>query len=329
MIKRVSSSQMMSSITPKTNKNSYTKLSDVLVDLSVRETPKVVRRLKLVGDPYEYTEFNEMQPMPNPNNDPALRYKTVKVPFPDSDTNKMITRIGHLDPDKCPWRKLGYTPITRYAQNCFERQEDGSWKVKVLKGGKTIFKPIALEQLSRMSDEDLDDDDPKHFGTRVSPCVRITATNTGMAPPKSVEYSVSFDPKSTTITDEMIEDLRKCGEPSAEDLAVERNGYIKDAKNDKSMPEWEDFFAYGYPLHVIFKHTPVKSNDFETVTVAKKQVAVVEEDIEPDLPSVKSSNNDDDEDDTPVVSKSSKKPAPKPVVVEEDEDEEDTLGWMQ
>jgi hypothetical protein len=332
MVRRVSSSQLIASSPQKTMSSSFPKLSEILVNLSVKDSPKVVKRLKLVGDPYEFTEYIDKKYVPNPGNDPALKGKTQRVPFPDADLNKSFNRIGHEDPDQCPWKKLGYIATTQYAQNCFERQEDGSWEVKILKKGKSIFKAIAMEQLDRLNNEDLDEDDPKHFGTRVSPCVRITATATGLEGPKSVEYSISYDPKSTSITDEMIEMLRKCGEPSAEDLEEERVEYNKAAKRDNTLPMWEDFFAYGYPLHKIFKHTPMKSNNIETVDAPKKNVVVEEEEMEADLPPVSKASNDDDDDDFAIVQpKSVRKAAPKPVVVEndDDDDEEQSLGWMQ
>lgn len=325
MIRRVSTSNLIASNPQKTSSSNFPKLSEILVNLSVKDNPKVVRRLKLVGDPYAFTEYIDKQYVPNPTNDPALRGKTVRVPFPDADVNKSFVRIGHDDPEECPWKKLGYIATTQYAQNCFERQEDNTWEVKILKKGKSIFKTIAMEQMSRFTDEDLDEDDPKHFGTRVSPCVKITASATGLEGPKSVEYSISYDTKPTTISDEMIEQLRKCGEPSAEDLAKERTEYNKMAKNDKTMPEWEDFFAYGYPLHKIFKHTPIKNSEVETVSTVKKN-SFTDEAIEPALEPV-SVSNDDEDDEVPVV-KPSKKSAPKPVVVEEEDDEEESLSWI-
>lgn len=335
MVRRVSSSQLVASTMPRASYDNTNKWYEHLVNLSVKDNPKVVRRLKLIGDPYCFTEYVDKQYVPNPTNDPSLRGKTVRVPFPDADVNRSFNRIGNDDdPANCPWKKLGYISTVQYAQNCFERQEDGTWEVKILKKGKSIFKAIAMEQMSRLTNDELDDDDPKHFGTRVSPCVRITATATGLDGPKSVEYSVSFDPKSTTITDEMIEQLRKCGEPSAEDLKKERDNYIQAAKEDSSMPEWEDFFAYGWQLNKIFKHTPVKT-EANTAFANKK----VEEDISPDLedmdftPKTKTISKSvvelDDEDDfvaTPV--KSVKKSTPKPVVVEEEDDEDGDLGWM-
>jgi hypothetical protein len=134
---------------------------------------------------------------------------------------------------------------------------------------------------------------------------------------------------TVVLTDEMIELLRKAGEPSPEDLKEERAHYQQDAKNDPFMPEWEDFFVYGYPLHKIFKHTPIKGTEVETATAVKKKV--VEEDIEPDLgykvspPKTKAPVVEDD-DDEPVVAKTAKKSAPKPVEVEDDD--EDTMPWM-
>ena len=324
MIRRVSSSQLLASTPAKTASNSFPRLSDILVNLSVKEQKRVTRKLKLVGDPYEFTEFIDKQYVPNPNNDPALKGKTVRVPFPDADVNKSFNRIGHEDPSQCPWKKLGYISTTQYAQNVLEKQDDGTWVVKILKKGKSIFRDIAKEQIERYNNEDLDEDDPKHFGTRNSPCVRIVAEATGLEGPKSVEYTVSYDPKSTYITDEMIELLRKAGEPNPEDLAKERNEYNKLRKSDAYMPEWEDFYTYGYPLHKIFKHTPVKNSDIETATATKKHSSD-DEDIatEADF-TIKPPKTVAAVEEEPVVTKTVKKSAPKPV----SDDDDDSMGWM-
>jgi hypothetical protein len=331
-IRRVSSSQLVAPVAQRNSSNNFPKWSEMMVNLSVKEQKKVTRKLKLVGDPYEFTEYVDKQYVPNPDNDPRLKGKTIRVPFPDADVNKSFTRIGNDDePTNCPWKKLGYISTTQYAQNCLEKQDDGSWVVKVLKKGKSIFRDIAKEQIDRYTNEDLDDDDPRHFGTRNSPCVRITAEATGLEGPKSVEYKVSYDPKSTYITDEMIEQLRRCGEPSPQELADERASYIKDAKTDPYMPEWEDFYFYGYPLHKIFKHTPIKNQKVDAITAELKD-EFADEDIQPDLdakPVVKSKQVEEDDDAGYTVkpAKAAAKPAPKPVVVE-DEDDDDSMGWM-
>jgi hypothetical protein len=323
--KRSSAQQILAGATVKPQGNSYPKWSDMMVNLSVKEQKRVTRKLKLVGDPYEFTEYVDKQYVPNPTNDPALKGKTVRVPFPDADVKKSFTRIGNDDdPANCPWKKLGYISTTQYAQNCFEKQDDGTWVVKILKKGKSIFRDIAKEQINRYNDPELDDDDPKHFGVRTSPCVRITAEATGYEGPKSVEYSVGFDPKSTYITDEMIEMLRKVGEPSAEDLAEERQNYNKDRKSDPSMPEWEDFYLYGYPLHKIFKHTPIAGTEIETAKASAKHV---EEDIEPDVKGYHVSPPKSAPVEEVAEKKPVKKPTPPPPPVE-DEDDEDSLGWM-
>jgi hypothetical protein len=322
--KYASSQQILAGATAKPQGNSYPKWSDMMVNLSVKEQKRVTRKLKLVGDPYEFTEYVDKQYVPNPTNDPALKGKTVRVPFPDADVKKSFTRIGNdEDPANCPWKKLGYISTTQYAQNCYEKQDDGTWVVKVLKKGKSIFRDIAKEQINRFNDSELDDDDPKHFGIRTSPCVRITAEATGYEGPKSVEYSVGFDPKSTYITDEMIEMLRKVGEPTAEDLAEERNSYNRCRKSDLSMPEWEDFFLYGYPLHKIFKHTPISGTETETVKAATKHV---EEEMQPDVKGYHVSPPKSEPVEEVAEKKPVRKPTPPPPPVEEDED--DSIGWM-
>ena len=324
MVRRVSASQMLiEKPTSTASRNSFPRLSDILVSLSVKDTPKVVRRLKLIGDPISFKEFTDKVYVPNPQNDPALKGKTMRVPFPDADVNKSFTRIGHDDDSECPWAKMGYIFTYQFAQNCLERQEDGSWEVKVLKKGKSIFKAIAKEQeFRRQNAEDDDDGSSAHFGTRTSPCVRIIAEATGKEGPQSVEYTVSFDPKLTTITDDMIELLRKAGEPSAEDLAKERANYEKDRKNDPSLPEWEDFFAYGYNLAQIFKFTAPK-NLTQTEKVVATPKSFEDEDIAPDIPSGYSVS-------PPVEEKPKAKPAAKATVKAEPvaEDDDDDLDWM-
>lgn len=325
----------------------FPKLQDILVNLSVKDSPKVTRRLKLIGDPYMFHEFTDKVYVPNPDNDPELKGKTMRVPFPDADVNKSFNRIGHDDPDQCPWRKQGYVFTTQYAQNVLERQEDGTWQVKILKKGKAIFSEIAKKIQGNYEDEEWEgEDDARHYGSRVSPCVKITAKATGKQPPLSVEYDVYFESKNVVVDEDMVELLRKAGEPSAEDLEQERKSYNTARKSDRYMPEWNDFFAYGYPLHRIFKHTPVKGDalpslapqakDSYVVKPAKKVVDPVVDDEEDVLYVAKTPTKasgpiivDDEDEVFPTPKPKVAKAAPKPVVVEdEDDDDEDSIGWL-
>ena len=354
---RVSASQMLASSPARTSSNSFPRLSEILVNLSVKEQKKVVRKLKLVGDPYAFTEYIDKKYVPNPTNDPGLKGKTVRVPFPDADLNKSFNRIGNDDnPEMCPWAKLGYISTTQYAQNCFEKQDDGTWVVKILKKGKSIFNKIAQDIAENYNDDTNDDGDGRHYGTRSAPCVRITAEATGKQPPLSVNYTVAYDKKPTYIDDVMIELLRKAGEPTPDDLINERKSYEYDSKEDPYMPAWEDFYTYGYPLNKIFKFDAIRSDEeTETVSVPAKQ-KYVEAEIEPvvDFALTKKARPVQEDDDEPVVPvkptrakvvveeeedddagyqvKPPVKAAPKrlPVTIDEDEDDEDgsTMGWI-
>ena len=78
-----------------------------------------------------------------------------------------------------------------------------------------------------------------------------------------------------------------------------------------SMPPWEDYFAYGYPLDKIFKYQPPRTDDNEVAVVAPVKPKYQDVDAEPDIEPVK------------AVKAAAKKPA-KPVFEDdEDEDEED------
>jgi len=251
---------------------------------------------------------------------------------------------------------MGYVGVTQYAQNVLEMQEDGSWTVKILKKGKSIFNKIAQDIAENYNDDTNDDGDGRHYGTRSAPCVRITAEATGKQPPLSVNYTVAYDKKPTYIDDDMIELLRKAGEPTPDDLIKERKSYEYDSKEDPYMPAWEDFYTYGYPLNKIFKFDAIRSDEeTETVSVPAKQ-KYVEAEIEPvvDFALTKKARPVQEDDDEPVVPvkptrakvvveeeedddagyqvKPPVKAAPKrlPVTIDEDEDDEDgsTMGWI-
>jgi len=156
--------------------------------------------------------------------------------------------------------------------------------------------------------------------------VKITAAATGKEPPLSVDYTLYFEGKPTYITDEMIELLRKAGEPSTADLEKERLFYEADRKSDPNMPKWEDFFSYGFPLNGIFKFAPPRGEDVEVAEAPSSSSYSVKP------PVSKPVVQEDEDDEEEVVA-----PAPKPKkkvtpVFDEDEieseDDELSLGWM-
>lgn len=325
---RISASKMVAQQAASTApRNSFPRLQDILVNLSVKDSPKVVRRLKLVGDPIQFTEYTDKVYVPNPNNDPNLKGKTMKVPFPDAHLNKSFNRIGHKDPSQCPWKKMGYVGIVQYVQNVLEKQEDGSWEVKILKKGKSIFNRIAEQTVQNYEDQENEDGDGRHYGTRNSPCVKITAAATGKEPPLSVDYTLYFEGKPTYITDEMVELLRKAGEPSIDELEKERLMYEADRKSDPFMPKWEDFFAYGYPLNKIFKFTPPRGEDVEVVQASSSSYSV-----KPTVTKPVVQADEDDEEEMIAPAPAPKKKVATPVFeeddVESDDDDDLSLGWM-
>jgi hypothetical protein len=128
----------------------------------------------------------------------------------------------------------------------------------------------------------------------------------------------------------MIELLRKAGEPSTEDLMKERVNYNTDREDDPNMPEWEDFFAYGYPLTKIFKFTVPKNAEAEVVTASYKVSPPVEAPRVVSKPAPVVEEDDDDEEEFVPAPKPTRS-AKKPVVLEEDDDDDEedlSLGWM-
>ena len=326
-----------------TERRSYPKLSEILVNLSVKNLKvgeeKTVR-LRLIGDPISFTEFNDKKWIPNPNKLAELRGKSEKVPFPDAHLTKSLTRIGHDDPEKCPWRAAGYIGATKYVQNVLEYDaETKTWTPMILAKGASIFDEFfswmngQAEYLESLSEEELNDagDICTRLGVREAPAVRIKAKKTGERS-NEVEYEVSVEPRNTKLSDEMIEILRSAGEPTAEDMAKERAIYAAEREDDPNMPEWEDFFAYGYDLAKIFKHTPIKEE--QASAEPEKSTAASELNISSD------ENDDETEVETKPVTPAKTAKAPKAEVkaaepaqadnpFAEEEGEDDDLSWTK
>lgn len=294
---------------PPVAKKAYqkTNFTDMMVNLSVKDKSSVTRRLRLIGVPCPIIEYTDKK------YHPTERGKTVRVPFPDAHLNKSFTRTGHPDPNECAWAQMGYIPSIQYVQNVLERTDDGEWICKILKKGKSIFSEFKKWEDGR-KDEDLDEGDAVYSGVRNSHTFRVQALATGKEPPQSVEYKVTAESKPTILTEDMINALRKAGEPSPEDLEMIKAVYQEDAQS-YDMPEWEDYFAYGYPLDKIFKYQPPRSEDNEMVYVAASKPAFEDVEAEPDI-EVK-----------PTVKAASKKPA-KPVFEDDEDDEEDDLPFI-
>ncbi len=326
MLKRMSTNALLNMKSPSTGGSSYPKLGEILVNLSTKEGP-VERKLKLVGDPIGFLEYTDKVYVP------GQKGKTQRVPFPDADINKGFTRIGHEDQSQCPWKAAGYIPTMKFAQNVLEQQADGTWVPKILKAGKSIFLEFAKWQSGRINElEDLDEDEVDgfitHLGTRRSMMVRVKANPTGKEPPQSVEYTVSVGSKELKVTDEMVEALKAAGEPKPEVIEEEREAYNAERAQDPTMPQWEDFFTYGYDLKKIFKFQPIKTNE---PSGSSDDYYVVRTPAEQPKPvALKEEDDDDDEDDIEPVVVVSKAKAKKPVVVEEDDsdDSESNDDWM-
>lgn len=253
------------SIIERQNNNSefqdFPRLKDILVDLSVKNTPKVVRKLRLIGFPIEFVEYNDKKRIPGPKTAPGEKKPKpdfIKVPFPDAAENKKITRIGHDDPSKCPWRAMGYVGSRRFAIRCLEEQEDGTYLPKILCKGPVIFNEFATWELGRA--EEADGEELTTFlGGEFAPQVRIQATFDD-SKLGDVDYKVFIGSKDMQITEEIINQLRSIQEPSADELNQIRSEYNNDREEDSSLPEWKDFYEFGYDLKRIFKFTPPMSS---------------------------------------------------------------------
>jgi hypothetical protein len=293
----------MKRVTPKTlaerqtNKNKFTdlpKLKDILVDLSVKNTPKVKRKLRLIGPAVEFAEIQDKKRIPGEKN-------TERVPFPDAHKNGSPTRIGHDDDKLCPWRKMGYTYARRFAQRCIEEQEDGTWVHKILVKGPMVFDFFFDWEAGRREEAEGDTDVSTFLGGDVAPTVRIEA-NFDSSKLGNVDYTLACSAKDMVLTEEYINMLRAVREPSVDELNTYRAEYNEARESDPEMPEWRDYFEYGHDIRRIFKYTPPieDSNDSESTsantgnTSSAAENTVVEEDETENSTVVTSESTDSD-----------------------------------
>jgi hypothetical protein len=293
MAQKVSNKQILAA------SNNGQTFKDKLVQLKPGDTngSSVKVRLKAVG---EAISFNEYQPRVRDyeNQDANGRPKIVKKDFPDSHLTRSFTRIGHDDPEQCPWKEMGFTYSKRYAMNVLERQPDGTYVPKVLQKGSTVFKPLAEWEEARRQErlEEGDDSITCFLGGRTAPEFVVTCTRDNSKPGK-VAYSVSVRTKDMTITDEQIAALKKINTPSADEIDELKAGY--DERNeDGTKPEFEDWMECGHNISTMFKFTPPKNadedDDDDDDTV---EASIPDDDDDDDLQMPPSSDDDDDDDD--------------------------------
>jgi len=258
------------SIIERSSKKEYQelpKLKDILVDLSVKNTPKVVRKLRLVGHAMQFTEYSNKKRLPK-DVQAQIKQETGKdkyfeeVPFPDAHLSSNFTRIGHDDPSQCPWREMGYIGTKKYAQKCLE-EIDGKWVPKILCKGPSIFDGFAIWEQGRVA-ELQDDPSLSHFlGGDKAPMVEITATH-DTSKLGDVDYKVHIKSKDIALTEDMINLLRAVREPAADELNRFRKEYNDDREEDDSLPEWRDYYEYSYDIRRIFQYTPPKAENIDS-----------------------------------------------------------------
>lgn len=233
-------------------------LSDLLVALKPgpNEKDKVAVRLRMIGEPIVYWEYNARIRDYDTVDDKG-RPTQKDVPFPDATKRKSLTRIGHDDPEKCEWKKMGYIGSKKYAQNCIMRHEDGTWSIKILNKGATVFKPMAEWENGRVTEkfEDGIENLTTFLGGLTAPEVRVIAHRDSKAPGR-VRYEVNILTRETTLTEEEIKALGEIYSPNAEEMAKCRKAYEERKASDRRLPDFEEFFEQGHNLQNIFKYTP-------------------------------------------------------------------------
>jgi hypothetical protein len=250
------------------------KLGDILVNLSVKNSPKVVRTLRLVGMPIDFWEYNAKKRVFGKKGEKVMCEDgkvrdaggSYEMPFPDADKNNKITRIGLSDSEgnkskECLWYKAGYIGSKKYAIRCLEKQDDGTWVPKILCKGPSIFDEFSKWELSRHTDRDeaLASGETFDFSTFLggdkAPTVKVQAV-ADSSKLGGVGYTVLIGSKDVELKEDLINLLRAVREPSADELNNLRSEYNADREENDSMPEWRDYYEYSFDLNRIFKYTP-------------------------------------------------------------------------
>lgn len=245
----------------------FPKLTDILVGLSVnKQTTSVTRKLRMIGYPIEFIEYNAKKYVP------GEKGKKVDCPFPDADTNKRITRIGPADKSGI-WAELGYVGSRRFAQKCFELNEDKTWTHKILCKGPSVFEPMFNWEEARHTEED--PELSTFLGGENAPIVRIEATYN---PDKmgNVDYKILIGSKDQPVTEDMINDMRLIREPSAEDLLAIQEEIEADRENDPTLAAWLPWYEYGHDIEKIFKTSVIESDKEESVNAEEEGMTVVD-----------------------------------------------------
>lgn len=263
------------------------KFKDILLSFDVKTQKEVNRDLRLVGNAIEFIEYSNKKRLPG-------QEQPVSVPFVDAELSNKPTRYGKAGPDgkpdpDDPWFQMGYSWSRKFAINCLEKQDDGTWVPKVLMKGPSVFNHFlnwTKGQFLYKKKADADEEVITFLGGDVAPIVTVTAE---YAPGKlgNIEYSVYINGRNK-MTEDMINLLREVREPSAEELSAARDEY--NAEMEDGDHPWRDYFMYGYDIERMFKPTPPKaeSESYETESV--------EDDFKSVQVPVKEAFNDSDED---------------------------------
>lgn len=268
----------MKRVTPKTTKErqnkkpvgDFPKLKEILVNLSVREVPKVTRKLRLVGGAMEIAEIQPRVAVWSVDQKTNKKKRDwVKKDFPDAAVNSSPTRIGHDDETQCPWREWGYQVNRRFVQRCLEEQEDGTWAHKILVKGPSIFDHFTTWEEGRREEAADDDTITTFLGGRSAPSVKIVAVYDA-SKLGDVDYKVFFGPKDMPLTEQQINLLREVHEPTADELNAYRAEYNEARSEDPDMPEWEDYYEFGHDIRKIFKYTPPRTQSDDAPADAER-----------------------------------------------------------
>lgn len=297
---------------------------DIIVDLKPgpREE-KVSKKLRLVGEPIMYMEYNarikDYDDLDD-NNKPTIKKKD----FPDSDKRRSITRIGHDDESKCYWAKNGYMGSKKYAQNCIEYNSDGTFAVKILNKGATVFKPFAEWENGKVQEkmEDGVEGVTTFLGGPVAPGVRVTCHKDTKAQ-GGVRYEVNVLSVEKEITDEEIEALKSIHCPSDEEIAEYKAEYTARRAEDPRLPKFQEWFAYGHNIQNIFKYTPPLIDDLEEEDdeLDDEKIKIDDEEEPPKKKAkVVAKSDDDDDEEEPVKPVKKAEKAKKSTKSEDDED---------
>jgi hypothetical protein len=243
------------------NSKKFASIKDLILNLKPKPGEELVYTVRPFGFAHQYVQASPFRPIMKMQPDGTEKPDREAMEFTDADTNKSFYRRGVKDSEvgkygECPYKKAGYCLQDRWAMNVLVMNEDGTMRVAVMDGPKSLFEPIWNFQKAN-KDRNKSRKTPGKYCENVGG-LKSHELEVKAAPAKKgkgADYTIQFL-DGTEMDDEQIEQIMKSGKRSDVEIAAIRKQYAGTPIAD--APDW---MFCGPDLSKIFKpQLPGQSN---------------------------------------------------------------------